>query len=56
MSTGALLMMIITEVLITLITGYFFYKVFTAKPHGEPDSYTDNDADPRPSDDNIVDN
>lgn len=43
MTTGALLMMVITEVTITCITGYFFYKVFTTKKNGEPDSYTEND-------------
>ena len=43
MSTGALVMMLVTEIMITVITGYFFYKVLTAKKHGEPDSFTDND-------------
>jgi hypothetical protein len=43
MNTGALLMMVITEVVITALTAYFFYKVFTTKKHGEPDSFTEND-------------
>jgi len=43
MSTGALAMMLITEISITVITGYFFYKVLTTKKHEEPDSFTDND-------------
>lgn len=43
MSTGALVMMLVTEITITVITGYFFYKVLTMKKHEEPDSYTEND-------------
>lgn len=43
MSTGALVMMLVTEIAITVITGYFFYKVLTMKKHDEPDSYTEND-------------
>jgi len=43
MSTGALVMMLVTEISITVITAYFFYKVFTAKKEGEPDSYSEND-------------
>jgi len=46
MSTGALAMMLITEISITVITGYFFYKVLTTKKHEEPDSFTDNDDKP----------
>ena len=43
MTTGALLMMVITEVSIIAITAYFFYKVFTSKKNDEPDSYSEND-------------
>lgn len=43
MSTGALTMMLVTEITITLITAFFFYKVLTTKKHGEPDSFTEND-------------
>jgi len=43
MSTGALTMMLVTEITITLITGYFFYKVLTMKKNEEEDSYTEND-------------
>ena len=43
MTTGALLMIVITETTIVCITGYFFYKVFTTKKHDEPDSYTENE-------------
>ena len=28
---------------VTVITGFFFYKVLTTKKHEEPDSFTDND-------------
>jgi hypothetical protein len=47
MTTGALTMMLVTEITITVITAYFFYKVLTTKKHPEPDSYTENDDDPR---------
>jgi hypothetical protein len=43
MSTGALTMMLVTEITITIITAFFFYKVLTTKKHDEPDSYTEND-------------
>lgn len=43
MESSALIMMLSTEIVVTLITGYFFWKVLTAKPKPEPDSYTDND-------------
>jgi hypothetical protein len=43
MSTGALTMMLITEISVVLITAFFFYKVLTTKKHSEPDSYTEND-------------
>lgn len=43
MNTGALIMMLVTEITITVITIYFFYKVLTTKKHDEPDSFTEND-------------
>ncbi|MBI2259757.1 MAG: hypothetical protein HYU67_12785 [Flavobacteriia bacterium] len=43
MSTSALILIIIVWTLVTLITGYFFYKILTIKPNPEPDSYLDND-------------
>jgi len=45
MSSGALLMMTVTEVVITAVTCYFFYKIVTIKPN--PDSYFDNDEEER---------
>lgn len=43
MSSSALAMMVITEVIITAITFYFFWKVLTIPPKKEPDSYSEND-------------
>lgn len=47
MKTEALIMMLITISAITLVTAYFFIKVLTTKPKQEPDSYSENDDDPR---------
>ena len=43
MTTSALLMMLTTSILITVITVYFAYKVLKTPPKSEPDSYEDND-------------
>jgi hypothetical protein len=43
MSTAALTMMLVTEIVITLVTVYFFYKVLTTPPKPEPDSFSEND-------------
>ena len=43
MSTSAFWMMVITQVIVTCITGYFFLKVLRTPPNSEPDSYEDND-------------
>ena len=43
MSTGSLIMMLVTEVLVTAITGFFFYKVLTIPKNPEPDSFSEND-------------
>ena len=47
MSGAAILMMILVQGTVAAITGYFFYKVLTAKPKSEPDSFSENDDDPR---------
>jgi hypothetical protein len=47
MSTSALIMMLVTQITVICITGYFFYKVLTTKPKTEPDSYSENDDEPR---------
>jgi hypothetical protein len=43
MSTEGLSMMLITEITVTLITAYFFFKILFTKKHEEPDSYIGND-------------
>ncbi len=39
--------MIISQVVITGMAAYFFFKALFAKPRSEPDSYTDNDDEER---------
>lgn len=43
MNYGALTMMISVELVITVLTVWFFYKVLTIKPKPEPDSFSEND-------------
>ncbi len=45
MNTNALLFMVITQVIITSLTIYFFFKVLFGKPKidANDDSYLDND-------------
>jgi hypothetical protein len=38
-------MMVVTEVIVTAITGFFFYKVLTMPKKQEPDSFSENDDD-----------
>jgi len=47
MTTSALIMMLVTQITVICITGYFFYKVLTTKPKTEPDTYSENDDEPR---------
>ena len=47
MSTSALVLMVSVQVTVTLVTAYFFYKVLKTPPKAEPDSYSENDDDPR---------
>jgi len=47
MKTEALIMMIVTISVITSVVVYFFVKVLTTKPKQEPDSYSENDDEPR---------
>ncbi len=42
MNTSALIMMLVTEISVTVITLYFFIKVLKTKPKDEPDSYSEN--------------
>lgn len=43
MHTVSVIMMVTTQVAVTAITGYFFWKVLTTPPKSEPDSYAEND-------------
>lgn len=43
MNTSALIMALATQLTITGLTAYFFWRVLTAKPKPEPDSYSEND-------------
>jgi hypothetical protein len=45
MNTSALILMVVTQVSVICITGYFFYRVFTTPSRPEPDSYRENDED-----------
>jgi hypothetical protein len=47
MNTSALILMVTTQVIVICCTGYFFYRVLTTKPRPEPDSYAENDDEPR---------
>lgn len=47
MSSIALFMMISTVSVVTLVTGYFFWKVLKTPPKDEPDSFTENDDENR---------
>jgi hypothetical protein len=47
MNTEALTLMLISVCSVTAITVYFFIRVLTAPPKPEPDSYAENDDDPR---------
>ena len=43
MNSSALAMMLVTEVIITAITIYFFWRVLKTPPEPEPDSYSENE-------------
>lgn len=47
MNTSAMITMILTQGIVTAFMGYFFYKVLTIKPKAEPDSFSENDDEPR---------
>lgn len=47
MNTSALITMVITQGTVTFLMVYFFAKVLTIPPKQEPDSYSENDDDPR---------
>ncbi len=43
MNNSALFLMISTEVIITFVTVYFFWKVLKTPTKPEPDSFSEND-------------
>lgn len=47
MNTSALITMILAQGIIISLAAYFFYKVLTIPPKDEPDSYSENDDEPR---------
>jgi hypothetical protein len=47
MNTSALITMILAQGLVIGVALYFFYKVLTTPPKAEPDSYSENDDEPR---------
>lgn len=47
MNTSALILMILAQGTVIGCAGYFFYKVLTTPPKAEPDSFSDNDDEPR---------
>lgn len=47
MNTSAIILMVMTQVTVILIAGFFFFKVLTIPPKPEPDSFDENDEVPR---------
>ena len=47
MNTSALILMIVAQGLIIGFAIYFFRKVLNTPPKAEPDSFSENDDDPR---------
>lgn len=45
MSNTALIMMIVTQGIFTVVTAYYFFRVLKAPKKPEPDSFLDNDED-----------
>ncbi len=43
MNSSALILMVVTQLAVTVVTVYFFYRVLNTPSRPEPDSYTDND-------------
>jgi len=47
MNNDALLLMLGSMLAVTAATGYFFWLVLATPPKPEPDSYSENDEEPR---------
>ncbi|VXB93963.1 conserved hypothetical protein [Flavobacterium sp. 9AF] len=43
MNTEALITMLVSQGIVIVFAGYFFYKVLTIPPKQEPDSFSEND-------------
>ena len=43
MNASALTLMVVVQITVICLTGYFFYRVLTTPPKEEPDSYSEND-------------
>lgn len=47
MNSSALTMMLTTEIVVTVITIYYFIKILKTPPKQEPDSFSENDSEKR---------
>lgn len=47
MNSTALILMVTVQATVLCITGYFFYRVLTTPAKPEPDSFSENDEEPR---------
>lgn len=47
MNTSALITLILAQGTVISLTAYFFIKVLRTPPKAEPDSYSENDDEPR---------
>ncbi len=47
MTLSAIFMMVIVQLVVACITALLFIKVLKTPPKPEPDSYSENDEDPR---------
>lgn len=48
MNVSAIILMVGTQLVVTGFTIYFFRKVLSKPPKPEPDSFDENDDEPRP--------
>jgi hypothetical protein len=47
MNLSALIVMVLTMVIVTVVTIYFFIRVLNTPPKPEPDSFSENDQEGR---------
>jgi hypothetical protein len=47
MNTSALILMVSVQLTVVCCVAYFYYRVLTTPQRPEPDSYAENDEDPR---------